>query len=127
MKHHRRSNIMLCLVAQLALLFVLAFMFAAQAGLPLFMPQKAAADALQKQGQSIVADIQTVLTMNGARAGGVGQEALMSGLEDACAKALQFTAGWKIDCAGDPASGEVQITATHAGLKDPVRGVWKKQ
>ncbi|MCA1945040.1 MAG: hypothetical protein LDL30_07120 [Desulfovibrio sp.] len=127
MKHPRRSNLLPCLLAQLALVFVLAFMFVAQAGLPLFMPKKADADmaALRQQGQSIVADVQSILSMNVARAGGVGKEALMSGLEDACAKALQFTAGWSIDCAGDPASGEVAITATHAGLGEPVRGVWK--
>ncbi|GAB7079083.1 hypothetical protein [Megalodesulfovibrio paquesii] len=128
MKRTRRSNILLCIMAQLALAFVLAFMFIAQAGLPLFMGDKAGAQAaaLRKQGQAIVNDVQSVLTMNMARASGVGKDALMAGLEDACAKALQFTAGWKIDCAGDPASGEVTITASHEGLKDPVRAVWKK-
>ena len=129
MKQPRRSNLLPCFLAQLALVFVLAFMFVAQAGLPLFMPKKADADAaaLRQQGQSLVADVQAILDMNMARAGGVGKEALMSGLEDACAKALQFTAGWNIECAGDPASGEVAITASHAGLGDPVRGVWKKE
>ncbi len=123
MKPLRPSNLPLCVLAQLGLMLVLAYMFVAQAEIPLFQKHTPEMAALLDEGQTIVADVQVILDLNAARAGEKDPAAMQSALAEMCSSSLTFLGEWSVQCSADGDQGVV-VTASHPELEEPISEMW---
>lgn len=121
MKHPRPSRIPLCILAQLGLLLVLAYMFVAQTDANPFQDLTNEEIALRREGRTIIADVRAMLDINAER--GLRKEvaSLQSSLSEACASGLTFLGEWTVECSDE---GGLTITASHPKLEKPVTGHW---
>ena len=122
MKPLRRSNLPLCVLGILGMMLLLAYMFIAQAEVPVFQEYTPEQRALMHEGCAIVDDVTTVLDINAARGGVMESAALKSALTELCGGALTFLGEWTVAC--DAGESGVVITASHPGLETPVTETW---
>lgn len=124
MKKLRPSNIPQVTLGLLGLFVLLAYIYTAQAEIPVMGYPVHANPHILREGRGIIGDVKDVLRINASRAVETPDDALYPALAGTCSQGLTFVGEWELECSAT--AEKVVINVSHPSLDEPLTGEWQR-